>query len=157
MTDRTALLIGVPACDNDLFAPIGAVVAADIRRMTDALAQSGYRIRHCGVGDPAGHEPTGNRIRAAILTALREAPRRDWCCSWSTRAATTCPSRWPPWLAPARSPTLPTVRVQSAQGQFCGQLSHLGDGILRVSSSTGYHLIPLTSVVRIDTVTSCAP
>lgn len=74
MTDRTALLIGVPVYDNDLFAAIGDVVATDIRRMTDVLAQSGYRIRHCGVGDPAGHEPTGNRIRAAIRAAIREAP-----------------------------------------------------------------------------------
>ena len=74
MTDRAALLIGVPVCDNDLFTAIGDVVTTDIRRMTDALAQSGYRLRYCGVGDPAGHEPTGNRIRAAILATVREAP-----------------------------------------------------------------------------------
>jgi hypothetical protein len=74
MTIRTALLIGVPTCDNDLFPALGDVVATDIRRMTDALAQSGYQIRHCGVGDPVGREPTGNRIRAAIRAALRDAP-----------------------------------------------------------------------------------
>src|SRR5215472_315502 len=74
MTVRTALLIGVPACDNDLFPAIDDVVTRDISRMTYALAQSGYQIRHCGPGDPAAREPTGNRIRAAIRTTLREAP-----------------------------------------------------------------------------------
>jgi Caspase domain len=74
MTVRMALLIAVPDCDNDLLPAISDVVATDIRRMTEALAQSGYQIRHCGAGDPAGREPTGNRIRAAILAALREAP-----------------------------------------------------------------------------------
>ncbi|MEU5567698.1 wHTH domain-containing protein [Micromonospora musae] len=53
---------------------MGDVVASDIRRMAGALSQSGYQLRHCGVGDPAGVEPTGNRIRGAILAALREAP-----------------------------------------------------------------------------------
>jgi hypothetical protein len=61
------------------------------------------------------------------------------------------------WLAPAQSPALPTVRVQSNQGQYCGQLSQLGDGTLKVSGPTGYYLIPLTSVVRVDTVASCTP
>ena len=74
MTNRSALLIGVPRCDNDLFAPMSEVVISDIRRMAEALSQSGYRLRHCGAGDPAGIEPTGNRIRGAILAALREAP-----------------------------------------------------------------------------------
>src|ERR1700733_12701137 len=73
MAARAALLIGVPTCDNDLFSAIDDVVAADIRRMTDALGQSGYQIQHCGVGDPSGREPTGNRIRAAIRTALHQA------------------------------------------------------------------------------------
>jgi hypothetical protein len=40
--------------------------------MTDALSQSGYQIQHCGVGDPSGREPTGNRIRAAIRTTLHQ-------------------------------------------------------------------------------------
>jgi hypothetical protein len=50
------------------------IVRADIARMSDALSQSGYEIRHCGVGDSSGQEPTGNRIRAAVLKTLREAP-----------------------------------------------------------------------------------
>ena len=59
--------------------------------------------------------------------------------------------------APTLSPALPTVRVQSDHGQYCGQLSQLGDGTLRVSGPTGYHLVPLTSVVRVDIVPSCTP
>ncbi|UQU62521.1 caspase family protein [Couchioplanes caeruleus] len=74
MTDRSALLIGVPSCDDDLFTPIPDVVGADIRRLADALGQSGYQVRHCGAGDPTGQEPTGNRIRAAVSRAVREAP-----------------------------------------------------------------------------------
>ncbi|MEV4491360.1 caspase family protein [Micromonospora coxensis] len=74
MITRSALLIGVPRCDNDLFAPMGEVVMSDIRRMAEALGQSGYQLRYCGAGDPSGIEPTGNRIRGAILAALREAP-----------------------------------------------------------------------------------
>jgi hypothetical protein len=74
VTDRAALLIGIPSCDVDLFAPMSEVVGADIQRMSDALSQSGYEIRHCGVGDSSGQEPTGNRIRAAVSKALREAP-----------------------------------------------------------------------------------
>ncbi|MEU7673578.1 caspase family protein [Micromonospora taraxaci] len=73
VTDRSALLIGIPSCDDDLFAPMPEVVGADIHRMSDALSQSGYEIRHCGVGDSSGQEPTGNRIRAAVSRALREA------------------------------------------------------------------------------------
>ncbi|MFG3558651.1 caspase family protein [Micromonospora sp. NPDC047557] len=72
VTDRSALLIGIPSCDDDLFAPMSEVVCADISRMSDALSQSGYEIRHCGVGDSSGQEPTGNRIRAAVSKALRE-------------------------------------------------------------------------------------
>jgi Caspase domain len=74
LTDRAALLVGVPSCDNDLFAALPDVVSADVTRMTDALQQSGYLVRHCGVGDDSGLEPTGNRIRAAMLKAFREAP-----------------------------------------------------------------------------------
>jgi hypothetical protein len=59
------------------------------------------------------------------------------------------------WLAPARTPALPTVRVQSRQGQYCGQLSLLGDGTIGVNGRTGDHVIPLTWVERIDTVASC--
>ncbi|MDW5322522.1 caspase family protein [Plantactinospora sp. KLBMP9567] len=74
MTDRHALLIGVPACDSDLFPPIRDVVANDIDRMTTALGQSGYQVRHCGVGGDVEREPTGSRIRAAVLRACQEAP-----------------------------------------------------------------------------------
>jgi Caspase domain len=74
VSDRSALLIGVPFCDRDLFPALAEVVAADVARMREALGQSGYEVRHCGVGDVSGQEPTGNRIRAAMMKALREAP-----------------------------------------------------------------------------------
>jgi hypothetical protein len=73
MADRHALLIGVPSCDGDLFDPLPAVVSADIRRMSEALSQSGYEIEYCG--GSAGKEPTGNRIQAAMLRAVRAAPQ----------------------------------------------------------------------------------
>jgi hypothetical protein len=59
------------------------------------------------------------------------------------------------WLAPTGTPSLPTVHVQSHQGQYCGQLTLLGDGTIGVSGLTRYYVIPLTSVERIDTVASC--
>lgn len=74
MTDRHALLIGVASCDNDLFEALPDAVGADISRMTDVLTQSSYTITHCGVGNESAQEPTGNRIRAAILKALRDSP-----------------------------------------------------------------------------------
>src|SRR5215475_7692204 len=43
--------------------------------MSDALRQSGYDIGYCGVRDSTGKEPTGSRIRGAILRAVRAAPR----------------------------------------------------------------------------------
>ncbi|WP_409463652.1 caspase family protein [Amycolatopsis sp. GA6-003] len=72
MADRLALLIGVPSCDNDLFEALPDVVAADVRRMADVLAQSSYEVRYCGVGDESGREPTGNRIRSATMKAFRD-------------------------------------------------------------------------------------
>lgn len=74
LTDRIALLIGVPSCDNDLFRPMPDVVATDVDRMATALRQSAYEVRYCGHGDESGQEPTGNRIRAAIMAALRDIP-----------------------------------------------------------------------------------
>lgn len=72
MTDRLALLIGVPSCDNDIFEALPEVVTADIRRMASVLVQSNYKVQYCGVGDESGREPTGNRIRAATMKAVRE-------------------------------------------------------------------------------------
>ncbi len=69
MTDRLAVLIGVPSCDRDLFPAIPHVVAADVARMSEALASSGYTIRHCGAGDASEAVPSRNRIRGAILEA----------------------------------------------------------------------------------------
>ena len=74
LTDRNAFLIGVPTCDDDLFEALPHVVSADIARMTKALGQSGYDVRHCGIGPRCVQEPTGNRIRAGMMQALRDAP-----------------------------------------------------------------------------------
>lgn len=49
-------------------------VASDVRRMADVLAQSGYEIMHCGIGGSDEREPTRNRVRSAIVRAIREAP-----------------------------------------------------------------------------------
>jgi hypothetical protein len=72
LTDRLALLIGVPSCDNDLFEALPEVVTADIRRMAGVLVQSNYRVQYCGVGDELGREATGNRIRSAMMRAFRD-------------------------------------------------------------------------------------
>lgn len=73
LSDRSALLIGVPSCDADLFEPMPDVVAADLRRMSTALKRSGYAVTHCGVDGPSD-DPTRNRITAAMKKAFREAP-----------------------------------------------------------------------------------
>lgn len=72
MSERSALLIGVSSCDADLFEPMPDVVSADLRRMSDALRQSGYDVTLCGV-EGSADGPTGNRITAAMKKAFREA------------------------------------------------------------------------------------
>lgn len=74
MTDRHALLIGVPNYDSDLFPSMREVVTADVTRMADALARSGYHIEFCGAGSGATAEPTAGRIKAAILRACAAVP-----------------------------------------------------------------------------------
>nr|WP_176737989.1 caspase family protein [Micromonospora inyonensis] len=74
MADRHALLIGVPTYDADLFPSMRDVVNADVARMADALGRSGYHIEFCGAGSSATAEPTGGRIKAAILRACAAVP-----------------------------------------------------------------------------------
>jgi hypothetical protein len=64
----------VASCDDDLFPPLSTVVVNDISRMAAALRDSGYEVKHCGVADDSGQEPTGSRIRSAMLRAFREVP-----------------------------------------------------------------------------------
>lgn len=66
MTESEALLIGVPVCNSRFFEPIQHVVDADLRRMEDALAQSGYAVSRGG--------STFNDINHALKKAFREAP-----------------------------------------------------------------------------------
>ncbi|MDG4787561.1 caspase family protein [Micromonospora sp. WMMD1102] len=73
MADRTALLIGVPTYDNDLFEATPHVIAADMRRMSEALVQSDYSIARCGT-EPGSVAATFNGITGAMKKAFREAP-----------------------------------------------------------------------------------
>ncbi|MFP3962760.1 caspase family protein [Actinomadura fulvescens] len=73
MTGRHALLIGVPQCDDDRFSEIGDVVRNDVRSMRRALEQSGYSVTTFGTD--GGPEPSRTRLRRAIDTACRQAPR----------------------------------------------------------------------------------
>jgi len=66
-------------------------------------------------------------------------------CAVASGAATA-------WLAPADTPL---VRVSSPDGDFCGKLLQLGDGIAKVGESASYNVVPLASVVRIQEVSSC--
>jgi hypothetical protein len=59
------------------------------------------------------------------------------------------------WLAPTTSPQSPTVHVESDDGEYCGRLSHLRDGVLEIRTTTGHHRIPLTSVVQVEPAGSC--
>ncbi|MFI6159166.1 caspase family protein [Micromonospora haikouensis] len=70
MTDRLALLIGVPSCNNEMFEPLGHIVETDIARMRNALQASRYQIRYCGGGDSDGQTPSLGTIKQAILRAL---------------------------------------------------------------------------------------
>ncbi|WP_422769062.1 HD domain-containing protein [Plantactinospora sp. WMMC1484] len=73
MAGRAALLVGVPSYDNDLFETMPHVIAADMRRMTEALVQSGYTIARCGT-EQGGVAATFNGITGAMKQAFREAP-----------------------------------------------------------------------------------
>jgi hypothetical protein len=73
VTERRALLIGVPNCDDAGFSTITQVVNTDVRKMQSALALSSYDIEVLG-GEGVGPEPSGSRIKAAIKKACSEAP-----------------------------------------------------------------------------------
>lgn len=88
------------------------------------------------------------RVHRAILAA--SVLTVAGVCALAVGAGTT-------WLAPSRIPALPTVSVQTHQGQYCGQLSFLSSKTIGVNGSTGDHVIPLTSVEGIYTVVSCTP
>jgi hypothetical protein len=59
------------------------------------------------------------------------------------------------WSAPATKPDQPTVRVSWGSEQVCGKLLAMTDGVVRVGHKDGYHIVPLTSTVRVDTVRTC--
>ncbi|QKW00230.1 caspase family protein [Streptomyces sp. NA02536] len=72
MTQRQALLIGVPHCDDTTFSPIPQVVRNDLEKMRSALMLSSYSVDSIGEDTL---DPSGNRIRAAIRKACAEAPK----------------------------------------------------------------------------------
>ncbi|SEM64265.1 caspase family protein [Nonomuraea pusilla] len=73
MTERHALLIGVPRCDDSAFSDIGDIVRMDVRAMRQALDQSGYaNVEVFGV--EGLEEPTSNRIRNRIKRACETVP-----------------------------------------------------------------------------------
>ncbi len=74
VTDRLALLIGVPNCDSALFEPLENVVEADIERMSDALHASGFEVRYCDGHRAGSRMPSLNTIKLSILEALEAAP-----------------------------------------------------------------------------------
>ena len=73
MTDRRALLIGVPRCDDSTFSDIVDVVRADVRSIGAVLDLSAYSIDSIGVEEDSP-EPTGSRIRRKIKKACADAP-----------------------------------------------------------------------------------
>ncbi|MEU4155138.1 caspase family protein [Actinoplanes sp. NPDC026670] len=74
VTERAALLIGVPSYDSELFESFPHVVEADLRRMRDVLEKSDYSVTTCGMGDQGDGTATMNEIRREMKTALRQAP-----------------------------------------------------------------------------------
>ncbi|GIJ29104.1 hypothetical protein Vqi01_42660 [Micromonospora qiuiae] len=81
MSDRFALLIGVPRCDDaEMFSPIPEeVVRADITRMRDALAGSGYQITVLGVA-PDGPVVEGEQRIPGEVTRTRCLTTLDRLC-----------------------------------------------------------------------------
>ncbi|MEV6482816.1 caspase family protein [Streptomyces sp. NPDC051576] len=71
VTQRQALLIGVPQCDDATFSPISQVVRNDLEKMRSALTLSSYSVDSIGEDTL---DPSGNRIRAAIRKACAGAP-----------------------------------------------------------------------------------
>lgn len=81
MSDRFALLIGVPQCDDaEMFGPIPKeVVRADITLMRDALAESGYQITVLGVA-PDGPARQGEQRISGEVTRTRCLTTLDRVC-----------------------------------------------------------------------------
>ena len=63
------------------------------------------------------------------------------------------------WLAPAKPPEAPLVRVDSPEGPVCGRMNQLGDGVLRIEKTghgaTSYLILPLNATIQINVVTAC--
>ncbi|MFI6231851.1 caspase family protein [Micromonospora echinospora] len=81
MTDRHALLIGVPGCTDPLMDRVPeAVIQADVTRMRDVLLDSGYEVTTLGTQpEPAGAERgipehTAGWVTKQIKEVCRQAP-----------------------------------------------------------------------------------
>ncbi|MEH1016353.1 caspase family protein [Micromonospora sp. CPCC 206060] len=79
MTDRLALLIGVPGCENSPLEVIPeSVVRADVTRMRDVLLDSGYAVTVLGAAPEAEAGETAIRqpaSRGLIIGQIKEACR----------------------------------------------------------------------------------
>ena len=146
-TDIADLAPPYPAILLALFGiALAAFVIATLQAIRAASRTPGDECLLTGEDLERWTEAEVHQIQRAIRTA--RLLTIAGVCSLAAGAGTT-------WLAPARSPALPTVRVQSSQGQYCGRLSQIGSDTLKISGPTGYYLVPLTSVVRVDAVASC--
>jgi hypothetical protein len=77
VTNRHALVIGVPRYDDDDFntdSRLADAVHCDVAAMRAALEPSGYAITECGTTDADRGEATLNRINQAIEDACLTAP-----------------------------------------------------------------------------------
>jgi hypothetical protein len=77
VTNRHALVIGVPRYDDDDFntdSRLADAVRCDVAAMRAALEPSGYAITECGTTDADRGEATLNRINQAIEDACLTAP-----------------------------------------------------------------------------------
>lgn len=75
MSDRHALLIGVPRYDDDRLnddVRLADAVRSDIKAMREALEASGYLVSECGLREEGG--ATLSRIRGAIEKACAAVP-----------------------------------------------------------------------------------
>ena len=57
------------------------------------------------------------------------------------------------WIAPTREPDM--VTLHTPNGNYCGRLSQFAPGILKIGDTSGYYLVPLDLVIRVEPVSVC--
>ncbi|MEU5567699.1 hypothetical protein [Micromonospora musae] len=58
-------------------------------------------------------------------------------------------------IAPARPAKGELATVHTPSGDYCGQLAEFAPGTLKISGKSGYYLVPLGSVVRVEPAAHC--